>query len=133
MNVLVVEHDNTVLTAIATLIESWGYHCQASRTGRETIRKVKDTHFDLVLLDVGLHDMSARDLIVRLKENRPDIGIVTMTAESSKELEQEIRTLGIIYYMSKPISEKNLKSILDHIFQRKRGGVMRGRERPSER
>jgi YesN/AraC family two-component response regulator len=42
-----------------------------------------------------------------------------MTETSTKELEREIRTLGIVYYMSKPVSENELKEILDHISTKK--------------
>jgi hypothetical protein len=43
-----------------------------------------------------------------------------MTGTSTNELEKEIRTLGIIYYMSKPVSENVLKQILDHIATKKK-------------
>jgi two-component system NtrC family response regulator/two-component system response regulator HydG len=64
---------------------------------------------------MSLPDMSAQDLIIKLKESKPDIGIVTMTDANSSGQEKEIRTLGIVYYMIKPVDEKVLKEILDHI------------------
>ena len=119
MDVLVVENDVSLLSYIIELIQGWGYSAERSETGRDTLKKVNKRTFDLVLLDTSLPDMKAQDLIKRLKELQSEIRIVTMTESNTKGLEDEIRTLGIIYYMSKPISENVLKEILDHISIRK--------------
>ena len=121
MNVLVADKDGAFLTHIVTLIRSWGYDADGAGTGLETLEKVKEQLFDLVLLDMTLPDMTAQELINRLKELRPDLGIVTMTGMNTDGLENQIRTLGIIYYMLKPVREKVLKEIIDHIARRKEG------------
>jgi response regulator of citrate/malate metabolism len=89
------------------------------------LAKVRKKIFDLVLLDLSLPDTRPQTLILKLKEFQPEIGIVTMTASNSKELENEIRTLGIIYYMSKPVDEEALKEILDHSSRKKQKKLAR--------
>jgi CheY-like chemotaxis protein len=121
MDVLVLENDASVLSYIVGLIQHWGHKTEKSKSGHEAIEKVQEKIFDLVLLDTSLSDITAQELIVKLKELRPDIKIVTMTASNGGELEKQIRTLGIIYYMSKPVSRKVLKDILDHISTKKAG------------
>ena len=123
MDVLVVENDLSTLSYIVELIQSWGHRAEKSETGHSALGKVTKHTFDLILVDISLPDMASQDLIVKLKELRPEIGIVTMTGTSNKELEKEIRTLGIIYYMSKPVSKKVLKEILDHISLKKKGMI----------
>jgi YesN/AraC family two-component response regulator len=51
-----------------------------------------------------------------------------MTTASTDVLEKEIRTLGIVYYMSKPVSENILKDILDHISTKKKNALSAGSE-----
>ncbi|HDR15920.1 MAG TPA: response regulator [Desulfobacteraceae bacterium] len=119
MNVLVVESEAPLLSNIAGLVQGWGYHATAVGSGLEALSVVQRKPFDLVLLDVSLPDMDCREVILKLKETRPEIGIVTMAFESSDRLEKEIRALGIVYYMCKPISQESLKDILDHIFFKK--------------
>ena len=119
MNVLVVETDIVGLSHTVELIQRWGYHAEKSETGQQTLAKVRKKMFDLVLLDLSLPDTRPQALIQRLKEFQPEIGIVTMTASNSKELENQIRTLGIVYYMSKPVDEEALKEILDHSSRKK--------------
>jgi DNA-binding response OmpR family regulator len=86
-----------------------------AESGRAALEKAAAMDFDLFLLDVFLPDMTAMDLIPRLRSFRPDARIITLTGQSTRELERELRELGIAYYMAKPASQKELKSILDHM------------------
>jgi DNA-binding NtrC family response regulator len=126
MDVLVADSDISALSNIVELIQRWGHHAEKSETAEGTLDKVREKLFDLVLLDMSLPDMTAQDLIGKLKELWPDIGIVTMTGTSTNELEKEIRTLGIVYYMSKPVSENVLKQILDHISTKQKRALSAG-------
>ena len=126
MDILVADSDISALSNIVELIQRWGHHAEKSETAQGTLDKVREKPFDLVLLDMSLPDMTAQDLIGKLKELWPDIGIVTMTGTSTNELEKEIRTLGIVYYMSKPVSENVLKQILDHISTKQKSALSEG-------
>lgn len=117
------ENNASVLSYIVGLIQHWGYRTERSESGHETIRKVQEKVYDLVLLDTSLNDITPQELIVRLKEISPDIKIVTMAESNGGDLEKEIRTLGVIYYMSKPVSKEELKDILDHISDKKGGMI----------
>jgi DNA-binding response OmpR family regulator len=119
MNVLIVESEAPLISDLINLIKDWGYEATAVCSGRDALAVTKRKPFDLVLLDVSLPDIDSRELILELKEICAGIGIVTMALESSDKLEKEIRALGIIYYMCKPISEKSLKDILDHMHLKK--------------
>jgi two-component system, NtrC family, response regulator HydG len=125
MNILVVEDDTVFSSVISQLLRRWGHMVEVSITGKDALEKVKGEMFDLVLLDIYLPDTTGLELIPQLKDIRPKIGIVTMTGYSTEELEKEIRTMGIIYYMSKPFPNNELKEILDHI-ERKSGDTTWG-------
>ncbi len=78
--------------------------------------------FDLFLLDVFLPDMTARELVPALKALQPEVPIITLTGQSSRRLERELRELGIAYYMAKPVPHDELRSILEHLSRRSVGG-----------
>ena len=119
MNVLVTDKDLSVSQSTVELIQAWGYQAERSVTAVETLEKVKEKPFDLVLLDMAIPDMKPKDLITKLKALKQDIGIVTMTETNTNGQEKEIRTMGIVYYMIKPVNETVLKEILDHIWSKK--------------
>ena len=112
MNILVTDKEPAISSSMVDLIQQWGYQAEESVTAQETLEKVRTKPFDLVLLDMSLPDMTPQELITQLKALKQDIGIVTMTETNTDGQEKEIRTLGIVYYMIKPVSEKVLKEIL---------------------
>ena len=119
MNVLVTDTDLSNSASMVELIRKWGYRAEISATAMETLKKVKEKSFDLVLLDMALPGMKPKELITQLKVLKQDIGIVTMTETNPNGQEKEIRTMGIVYYMIKPFSDSVLKEILDHISKKK--------------
>jgi len=119
MNILVTDKEPANSASMVELIQRWGYQAEGSVTAQDTLEKVKEKAFDLVLLDMSLPDMTPKELITQLKTLKQDIGIVPMTETNTDGQEKEIRTMGIVYYMIKPVSEKVLKEILDHISSKK--------------
>ena len=101
------------------MVQGWGHDVTCSENGRAALEKAFAMDFDLFLLDVFLPDMTAMDLIPRLRAFRPDARVITLTGQSTRDLELKLRELGIAYYMAKPVAASELKSILDHMGRRK--------------
>jgi DNA-binding response OmpR family regulator len=115
VNILIVEDDAFYLDIIVKMVRGWTHDVTCAESGWAALEKAAAMDFDLFLLDVFLPDMTAMELIPRLRSFRPDARIITLTGQSTRELERELRELGIAYYMAKPASQKELKSILDHM------------------
>lgn len=118
MNILIVENDITIASVLTGLIEMWGYNVEKASNGKQALKRVKQTTFGLVLLDIFLPDIKGYELIPQLKELCPEIGIVTMTSYNSRELEMKVRNEGILYYMIMPFDIASLEELLNHISQK---------------
>jgi DNA-binding response OmpR family regulator len=115
VNILIVEDDAFYLDILARHVQGWGHEVTRADTGRGGLQKAAAMQFDLFLLDVFLPDMTAMDLIPQLRRHQPDARIITLTGQNSRELERELRELGIAYYMAKPVSASELHTIIDHM------------------
>ena len=115
MKILIVEDDNKVALTITQLIERLGYQADAVETGEDAIKKVRENSFDLILLDVYLPDTDALQLIPRLEKICPKPKIVAMTGYDTPDLEKKIRELGVLYYLPKPFTSNEFKTLLKHI------------------
>lgn len=115
MNILVAEDDVLYRETFVRMVEGWGHRVTTADTGQAALAKAAAADFDLFLLDVFLPDMTALDVIPRLRSFRPDASVITLTGQSTRDLELKLRKLGIAYYMSKPVEASELKSILDHM------------------
>lgn len=115
MDILLVEDDDYNGKFMKKKLLKWGHRVEWVEKGRQAVEQVTQKSFDLVLLDIRLPDVSGDELIPEFKRFRPDINIITMTGFNTLEMERKIRGLGITYYMAKPISSDELKSILNHL------------------
>jgi len=118
MNVLIAEDDPTVNTIMMEMIQSLGHRVERAITCKETLEKAKQNRFDLIMLDIFMPDGRGYDLIPRIKEFSPTLGIVAMSGYNSRALETKIRKQGILYYMLKPFDIQCLKELLDHLYQK---------------
>lgn len=115
MHILIAEDDGLYRETLVRMVEGWGHAVTAVETGLAALEKGAAERIDLFLLDVFLPDMTAVDVIPRLRSFCPDANVITLTGQSSRELELVLRQLGIAYYMAKPVQASELKSILDHM------------------
>ncbi len=115
MNILVVEDDMAVGKLIVQNVENWGHSAKIATMGKEALEKFSQDSFELILLDIFLPDIKGQNLISHFKKLLPEIDIITMTGQNSRELEKRIRSQGILYYMTKPFELESLKAIIDHM------------------
>jgi len=115
MEILLVEDDVNLAKTLSEVIENWEHPVDVATTGKEAVVKVKNKWFDLILLDIFLPDVMGYELIPEFKKYCSWINIITMTGYNTPEMEKKIRGYGIAYYMAKPVSYRELKSILVHL------------------
>ncbi len=119
MEILVVDDDVIIALTLVKAIKKWGFQGTYVETGAAALEEIRKNKFDLVLLDIFLPDYKGYELIPHFKKQWPEIDIITMTGYNSRELEKEVRRYGILYYMFKPLSFEQLKSIIEHVVSKK--------------
>jgi CheY-like chemotaxis protein len=128
MKVLIAEDEVLHAEMLSGMVASWGHAVTVVESARQALEAAASRKFDLFLLDVFLPDMTAVELIPQLKALQPEVRIITLTGQNSRELERRLRELGISYYMAKPFQRDELHSILEHMAGRPR---VPGRSRPT--
>jgi CheY-like chemotaxis protein len=115
LNVLIVDDEALQRELLVKVVEAAGHNVTEAADASEALERMQLRQFDLYLLDVFLPDMTALELIPVIKARHPDARIVTLTGQSSRELERRLRELGISYYMAKPFQRAELQSLLAHM------------------
>ena len=108
--ILLVEDDELVRDALTRILVREGYLVLTAPTGHDAIGLLRTpaSPIDLVLLDIGLPDVSGTDLCARLRELFPDMPVVVCTGAAGPEDTAELRWLGITRFFAKPISLEEL-------------------------
>lgn len=88
-------------------------------TGRDALRAVAEAAktgepVDLVLLDIGLPDMSGLDVAAALSGIRPSPDIIAVTSARDLEVVRTAVARGIVLYLLKPFTFAALSDKLDH-------------------
>ena len=81
------------------------------------LEAIKNNDYDLVLTDIMMPEMNGVDLLKKIKEVKPDVPVVMMTAYSTIDKILECDKLGASDYVTKPfISLKDIESkVLDFL------------------
>jgi PAS domain S-box-containing protein len=109
--ILVVDDDPDLLLLISTVLSSGGYEVIEASTGKDALVAARAARPGLVLLDVGLPDMSGPEVCKQIKAdpNLQGIFVILLSGVStSSEAQAHGLDLGADGYIVKPIPNKEL-------------------------
>jgi DNA-binding response OmpR family regulator len=104
MNILVIEDEAKVASFLKKGLQQSGFEIDLAVDGEEGHEKIRSNNYDLILLDLMLPKMSGLDLIPKIRESKPGIPIIALTAKSSVEDRVHGLNLGCDDYLTKPFS-----------------------------
>jgi DNA-binding response OmpR family regulator len=104
MKILVIEDEAKVASFIKKGLQQSGYEIDIAVNGEEGYEKIRNGNFDLILLDLMLPKMSGFDLIPLIRECKPAIPIIAVTAKAAVEDRVQGLNLGCDDYLVKPFS-----------------------------
>ena len=104
MKLLVIEDSSTLRANLETGFRRAGFAVDVATDGGEVLRMALATHYDVVLLDLGLPVLDGMDVLRRLREEGNPTHVLALTARDA--LEDRVRGLdgGADDYVVKPFS-----------------------------
>jgi len=111
--ILVVDDEIDFLETIVNRLRKRGMTAEGVSSGREAIRRIAETPFDVVLLDIKMPGgMDGIDVLREIKKQRPEAAVILLTGHASVETSMEGMELGAFDYLLKPMRfEELLKKI----------------------
>jgi two-component system cell cycle response regulator CtrA len=121
MRVLLVEDDPTTSKSIEMMLTHANLNVYCTDMGEEGIDLAKLYDYDLILLDLGLPDMSGNDVLKQLRLARIETPILVLTG--SDDTENKIRSFGFGAddYLTKPFHREELVARIHAIIRRSKG------------
>jgi DNA-binding response OmpR family regulator len=104
MNILVIEDEAKVASFVKKGLQQSGYEIDLAADGEEGYEKIRSNSYDLILLDLMLPKLSGLDLIPKIRECKPGVPIIAVTAKASVEDRVQGLNLGCDDYLTKPFS-----------------------------
>ena len=124
-DLLVVDDEQFLREAVATLLSSLGFTVASAGTGTEALHLARTRPFDLLILDVMLPDLDGFEIVERLRRDRNQVPVIFLTAKDTREDKVAGLTMGGDDYITKPFH-------LDELTARVRTVLRRTRPIPDE-
>ncbi len=114
-DILVVDDNPMNLSVIKGLLKSTKMFITTASSGEECLEKLKDTSFDVVLLDHMMPGMDGIETVGIIRQTMPDLPVYALTANTTQGEDFYI-SKGFNGYLSKPIDTITLeKTIMKHL------------------
>jgi DNA-binding response OmpR family regulator len=110
--ILIVDDDEGVRALLRSFAEKQGHEAICAGTGGEALEKLNRKP-DLVLLDIMLPDIFGLDLLGRIKETDPSVGVIMVTGVADHALGVESLKRGAFDFVTKPVDLKHLENLID--------------------
>jgi two-component system response regulator PilR (NtrC family) len=102
-SVLIVDDDETLRAQLATYLDSHHICCLLAKDGTEALDSLAAQHFDAVLLDVRLPDISGLEVAARICQDSPRPKIILMSGYDDAVIEAKRAKLEVFTVIEKPV------------------------------
>lgn len=114
--ILVVDDNVAAADGIKMLLELKGHKADCAYSGDEALKKVSQTNFSVIVLDIGLPGMTGYEVATALRKKLKYKGTIIALSGYGQEEDKVLATeKGFDYYLVKPISIKDLEGVLDNL------------------
>jgi DNA-binding NtrC family response regulator len=117
ITILVVDDELSIREAFSDWLKQDGFEVETAADGLVALAKVKERHYDIMLVDVKMPHMDGITLLKHLKENDPDTAVVMMTAHGAIQDAVEAMKLGANDYLLKPFELEELSLTIEKLVQ----------------
>ena len=76
---------------------------------------MKDTVYDVIFADFELENASSMELLKNIRNTRPGVPIVIVSAYQSKEIEIQVQDIDIFKIVEKPFEPELIRSIAGQV------------------
>jgi len=110
-SILIVEDEAIVRESLKDWLKDI-YQVTTAETGEEALELIGKSNFDIMIVDVRLPEKSGLEVIKEVKEIKPHIKCIVITAYPSVELAVEAMKLGAVDYLVKPVAPERLEELV---------------------
>jgi DNA-binding NtrC family response regulator len=113
--ILIVDDELIMRESLAGWLQRDGHTVETAPSGEEALSKLKDSRFDIMLVDIKMEGISGLDVLQQVKDSDPDVAVVMITAYGSIPTAIQAMKNGAYDYMLKPFDPNELGVMIEKI------------------
>ncbi len=106
--VLIVEDDKNIRDYLVEAFKDANFSTVATGDGAQALKMIKEDNLDLVILDLGIENISGETVCVEAKKANPHLPIIILTAKNTSRDIVHGLDIGADDYISKPFDTDEL-------------------------
>jgi formate/nitrite transporter len=111
--ILVIDDEEIVGESLRKTFKGQEYKIEIAHNGQEGLQKARENHFDLMIVDLKMPDISGLDVIKKIKEEQPDTMMVMITGYSTVDSATEALKTGAFDYIPKPFTPEEISGVVE--------------------
>ena len=110
ISILIVDDEESIRVSLESILKRNYHNVKVSSSGLIALEMLQKDHYDLIISDIMMDDMTGIELLKKSKERYPEILILLMTGYANLDTAIEALRLGASDYLVKPCSKKTILS-----------------------
>lgn len=115
--VLIVDDEQGVRGVLTEMLKAGGYPAESVSEGREALRALRTTPFDVMITDVRLPDISGLELLAVVRDKYPWLPVIVITGYATIDSTIKAMRLGAVDYIPKPFTRDSVMASLEQALQ----------------
>lgn len=122
--ILLVDDNEAYIDSIKDILEDDGYLIKTANNGEAACDLIRQSEFDLVLMDIKMPGMNGVETFLKMKQHNPEVKVILFTAYALTDLIDQARLNGVISVLKKPLDFALLDRILEENLKAATGGYI---------
>ena len=110
--ILIIEDESALAAALATVCRRLGHEARTVSSGTRGLAEIAAAAWSLVIIDIGLPDMSGLEVLAKIRVQAPATPVVIVTAHGNLDNAVAARKLGAAAYLVKPLELAEVQDTL---------------------
>ena len=110
--ILVIDDEARIRDACRMVLTSMGCSVDSAADGPQGLDMVEDSHYDMLLLDLMMPNMSGFEVLAKVRDMDPDTAVIVITGYATLEHSIEAMKKGAFDFITKPFTPDQLRAVV---------------------
>jgi two-component system response regulator HydG len=111
--ILIIDDDLDMCTLLSRFLTKKGYEAEVALNGAKGLARFNEEHFDIVLCDFRLGDRDGKDVLLKVKEAKPETIVIIITGYSDIKIAVDVIKMGAYDYITKPLIPDEVINVIE--------------------
>lgn len=111
--ILIIDDDLDMCSLLSRFLNKKGYEAEVALNGVKGLARFNEEHFDIVLCDFRLGDRDGKEVLLKIKEAKPETIVIIITGYSDIKTAVDVIKLGAFDYITKPLIPDEVINVIE--------------------